>query len=809
MVRIASILRLVVSFIQKWADIGSLINSLSNQMNGYLRIGFRKELVDPISFKNILKNIIAELDHREADQVLNGVTWYFITGKKLDPKYLMEEKEEELSTKVEGLSPTDRMWQEGFGLKLETMLRGELPKILRSKKIFSDRQKEIIDQIVSREPHELDREVKDIFEKVRADFIAMISSFLITRFENEKGKILEKLKVTTGLETLEPAPFQKDKERGTTLERVDPGFDKPGEVPVGGISIEEIYKWVKTVFSPVEVLIFENIISKEPLSETELNKDIEKQTGKQITRQTINNYIKKIIDRIHEKFYSHYTREEGLGDINVIIEKMSPADLKNFEEYLLEDIKKTEESKARKPEVIERVTKLFKGLSEKKLLKNIAQEFGETESILKKDVNEIIKPAYKKWRKEHKTAEILALASIRLAMALHRGYLTMDKVSSMIQDLAGVLGIDRDVSSAGKDQGIGLAYSLVTGAEPVEPDPEGEEGDDTDPIEKIPGGSSDDPTEKALDTALLEAEKKKEIHDIKVREELTALINKKILNRSAPEFRIYVKFHSKFDIYETDLVWVEHFKSRGFDIETTHPKAKYKPRVDNQGAFVKDDPEFKWDSFFVTINKGLTKSKHMLYTFDQKLMDNGTLEGAPKSSLVITNTTKKGSDNIVDEPIGSHPFFRQFLDDVFKDLAKTLPVSEGLGYSVKYENQETKEVYTNTKNFENAMGGLAISSEGKQERIKWFKKLQELKEKHDYGHGVSITEEFRPGVVRRELRNLADEPGVQDSDRDKIKEYLQRMKNKLTSEDVTEIQKFIVDLNEKVHEHYQRHRSKE
>ena len=110
---------------------------------------------------------------------------------------------------------------------------------------------------MSREPHELDREVKDIFEKVRADFIAMISSFLITRFENEKGKILEKLKVTTGLETLEPAPFQKDKERGTTLERVDPGFDKPGEVPVGGISIEEIYKWVKTVFSPVEVLIFE------------------------------------------------------------------------------------------------------------------------------------------------------------------------------------------------------------------------------------------------------------------------------------------------------------------------------------------------------------------------------------------------------------------------------------------------------------------------------------------------------------------------------------------------------------------------
>jgi hypothetical protein len=715
MLKISAVFENFSKFLQRLAAFNTFIDLVAKELKDYLYIAFREEILEEINLKALLSSLVKDLDEEEARKVLEEASFYIMTGKSLDPKYLMEEKQEEEKKRLEGVPATQHMWEEGKGHMIEAALDAELRRILLKAGVEPENLKVTMDKMLLRSTGSLKPEDAKIFNKVKPDIIKYLSNTIRLIALKRRKKVLDILNEQAPVEVLEPSV--KDWERGVTKENVDPAWKKPG-----GLDIEEISKFVEKHFDKAHELVYYNIISKKPISETQLISEIDKETGKKLSQPSIHRMKAEVLDKLYGEFFPGIPREKKVNINQMSFEDMAPSDREEFEKYVEKELK----DKGTDEELIKKVMLFLKELGSGKTLKEISEKIGIPLESIKKYTQRYVKNYYEDWIKERteKTASFMSVEmfNLRWAMMVHKGYSDPELLGSVV-------------------------HRVMTGAS------------DEDALEQ----GLDELAQKHLDA-------KKEVRD-----KLQKMVERKILNKK--DFDILITFKSKFDWNDVS-------------------SGKFHPEYDEDEGFVKDDPEFAWESynteFVKTFNFGKT-STTIHFAFKQKLLDNGVHDGAPVSSLVVEKNDKK----IIDEHGDS--FFKAFLDDYFKKIMDLgIPPIKGQDLSVHYRNTRLDRDYANTHVFDDKMGGFAVSDPKHRQKAEEYKEFVRKRKDHMHGPSIPSIKTFTPEKLIRFLKNSQKDSHVSESEKKKIDEYLKELKEgKVPDEKLTEIDKFLIGLDKK------------
>lgn len=637
----------IVEYLRKVAYTGG-VSSYAKQLKDYLRLGFRKEVLDGINFEAILKGVVSGLDARESNFVMDGVVWNFITGQPMDPR--REDRGEEKKLEI-----NKDLWASGQGKEINERLRANVSEMFLKHDIGEPEEYDkLTNRLVVDEGSPLNSTERGMLAKIKPEIVKYLSVEIKNKLDSNKKAVMLRLKEKAPEDVLDPKKVEEDTghERYLAPQKVD-----PGALPAG-IDLDEVEAWVKRTYAELspERVIFDNIISDKPLSSDALSEEIKKKTGKEVSRKTVDRMRDKLVGEIREKFFPGRKKVEPSKPN---LHELSPKDLERFKDYLDERI----DDEA----ISTRVNSIVDELAQKVPDKGISEKLKLTPETVNKDINRYIKKYYDTWNRLEKAA--------------------------------------------------GMIYQKVADDEGI------------------------------LDEVLDGADKKQTADLAKFK----ALVERKILSREL--FHMIVEFNADYDWKDIGL-------------------GKFSPEFDPDEGWAKDDPHFEWVSYSVHIDETLGKDSSIKYEFTHKLLDNGTMEGTPTSSLTVT---KKGKEVIHET---GAPFFKKFLDDYCVDLHKHgLPVDVEAGVSVIYKNKKLGRTYHNTHDFTDKMGGLAYGSKEHEDIAQQSKEFAAKRKLHQYGPTSPSATEVSFNVLSTKLKNIAGKGHIQESDKAKAAEYAAKIKS--------------------------------
>lgn len=758
-------LRGVVGGIVREASIGEYVEDAERGISGYLRTGIRKEIVGGrtlegqrleggVNWGALLRGLVGGLSEDETYDVLDGVGYYFVAGKSLDPKYDIEEEGEH--KELEDLGGGEWSWEKGYGGDVSQRLIAGARELIKSHRLMRSTDPKDLQALardVVMRGKDLDGEEELVLKKLKKDLSSILATQVLNNLRSEKKHILERRKKRAPLTVLEPEKREKG-ERGEGVEKVHSRWLE--KIEGLGIDLEEIEGYVKQypgVKGRAYMMIFQNIVGDPPygdMSQTELAERLHEETGKAVDQTTLSRWTKELMDILKERFFRGVSRKEKVDIGKSDIKGLSKDELEDFVEFLGGELSGG---------ILERVEKVVRGLHGGKMLKEIAEEEGIKIDSVKKDVERHIKPKFEEWKKEGRMGSIDVRGIIHSVLAARRGPTQRDILDQGRREQEVKERVEKRVEE--KLRGIPEGKD-----EPIKVEEE-----DRDEVDKAFGAAA----ERAL-------KGKAELRE-KIKKQFDGAVLK------PRNFIITVEFSSRYDWSDVD--------------PRTFVHSKFHPVKDERGNWTSDDPEFKWVGYRVQVDEVKKYGNvpvEFKYDFHVGLTDEGEVKGEVKSELLVVN--KKSGEEIVKDHGGGG--YKGVIDDEFMGLVKghgVLP-AKSEGFPVGYENIRLKRQYHNISEFDKWMGGLAFSDPKHRERVKDYKEFLKRKEEHQMG---SWKTEMKVSQLLSVLKSMMKKPHLTLDEKDKVMGYIKELKKKdISGEKKKEIEGFL-----EVHDHAEMERMKE
>lgn len=781
-------MRVALANLLRVAVIGDMLRSVEKRLKGYFRVEFQPHVLEKLDLGKAVGSELSGYNDMIQLKILDEFSEYIVTGKftreqiwrktenqdnleKSVMNRLTDEEKEKMTKKeltdyieksTKHLNETDKMWRAGFGYALEDKLRGLIWGKLGNRGLLGENVVPIDfrDSVVlnilrkerSREFEANEYGEKEIWNKIEPEVLRYTANFLREKMKDSKKRTVLLMQEEAPMEVLEPGVKEKDegseKVKVPPKERVDPSILKND-----WFDYDEIMAWVDKMFSDPEKLIFYNALlePKEEgfLNDKELVEKLEKDFGKKVElTRGIGILRRRLMERVRDKFFigsglrmkkelEEEKKERGEAGT---LHELSDSKLKDFEEYLDNELTRPSSTGGitRTPSKIKLILQVVKELTSKdkemRRYKSIADRLGikdkDVENIVLKD----IKPHFNKWLSRRKK-----MAGI-WELLWRAGRSAAETEEELFDSLA--VGEDEDVSDIGDEPVATPPKDLSPSKVPV----------------SVPRG----------DEVKIYHDKKPEDQK-KTVESFNRLIQRiiKTPEKEKP-FKVRVGFVSKYD-------WDDVGRSEG----------KIKPERDVKGTWLRDDPEFAWKTFSISMEHR-SKSTSISYYLNLSLTPDGEFPKSisPKDSHLLVEVTRRNKVSEIKEPIGSPSVFRKVLDDYFLDLRNLgLPIEGEIGIgkghhpvSVNYYNENKNKVYKGTVRFKDKMGGLAKSNQYHLKKVEDYNLfLKKLEEKQTGAEGMLIDK--TPGQLRTYLKNILVESHVTEKLRDEAKEWLKKLEN--------------------------------
>lgn len=378
---ISEIIRRYASYLVL-GDLNSTVDGLVKQMEGYFSLGFRDEVYKDVKFKEILMNLVPDgSDAGLSYAVLEGSVWRFITGEEEVPVHKRKERD------LGDVSKRIRLWKEGYGYSIEVILEGFLKRKLSSMRLVAPSEfKGVIENILYDESGKLTKENYSIFDKIRKDLTTFLAYQVKSKLMSSRSRVLVREKEKTTDEVLEPHS------EGIKQERISPLWVGPD------VDVEVYDKFVKENYPHYMYMIFDNVLSNEPLSDKKMGEKIKKETGKEYSRQDINKTRLKLFSDIRDYFFPGVTKKKPVDVSDVKFKDLDKEQADDFRDYL-KGVMKKKETKGSTEETAKNVLETFEGVLRGDPLKSIAKKLGIPENSVYSHTSRHIIPAYVEWIK--------------------------------------------------------------------------------------------------------------------------------------------------------------------------------------------------------------------------------------------------------------------------------------------------------------------------------------------------------------------------------------------------------------------------
>jgi len=816
-------LKCIATFIRAvsrdWGNVGkSYVNVLVDQLKTYLQVGWRDELVEGLNLKTLLQSGVLGLDPEEAKIVMEEFVWYFMTKKHTNPKYLMEEKQEYLENELKGLDANTRLWREGMGSDVEGRLRAALEEILLSLKgnsgkslVEVDEVDGTMDRLLKESEGPLGPRDKILLLKTKDRMHRIISKEILNKMKKIRERVIFILEEHTGLESVEP-----------TKEDIDKGVVKETPIKLNipkKFDIEEINAWVKRLFSVPEQMVYLNLTGqksleksdeesnkRDPVKDEDLASEISKEMGKEIQRQRIVEIRKKVLQRVKDEFFSKESikPEKKIRSKEMKLYELNAEDLKDFKDFVKEELTAPTKGK-RAPEKTELILSLIKAMSEKEAsLKAVAEEMKVSYVSIKNAQLSLVK-LYEKWFGNGESKEASYEGGFSSLERLRVACMELEDNEAVRRVLADLNGEQMELEDMRFLDLADLYADRYAAVDPLfmkKKTPEEQAAIDLAQKKFLEKGKNQPPapaSEKPAEVAPAEdvgeeddtggskgkgrGKKKEEPTEEEMLAQLKRIINVKVLKPHKAEdlrfFRVAIDFKSKFDWDD-----IGH--------------GKFDPKFDADEGWVQDDPHFEWESFNASIDTSIHplkvgKTEFIIkYDYKQKLHDNGTNDGEPVTSLVVTKMGgKEDTHRTIINESGSKKTFRSFLDEYFDKVRELGLPMEG-SVSCSYKNTTTGKTYHNTASFRKAMGGLAVSDSYMGDRVKQYAEFDS--HRRQFRKGPSPLIKHNVIQYKAQLKSIMNKVHVSNETKKEAQKMLDLTRVRGLSElQLNQVHKFIRD----------------
>jgi len=719
------------------ARVSEYVDMAEKTISGALKTYIRKEIVDGVNWKSLLHGLVMDLDPLKAYHVLDGLAFYFVHGKSIDPRYLKKGNEEDLEDlseeDLEDLSEEEKAVEEGkvdrnFIEETAHKVIGAVVEILKRKRLVEDPGElmGLAKKLVLR--GDLSKEEQGILDKVEKEISTVLLVNVKDTLRREKSNSLTKLKKEAPPSVLDP---DKAREEGVGLEKMDPIWESI--LHERGIDLDEIQKYVESFPPPkgkAYKIILMNILGDPPYGSMS-QEELEEELGKDQT--TVSRLQKELLGIIKDRFFKGVSRKEKVDIGKAGIKDLNKDQLDDFLEFLGDELKGSK---------FERVKRIVHGLNKNKSLKDIASEEGINSNTVNSDVSRDIKPLFEAWKKEQEK-----MASV--SDIIHKVYAARrNKRQREFEQTFKGMPPGPTPEERLKERGVKELEEKYKGL----------------PEETVRGPSvPEDDMAAILEQAAGDKEKMKD--------KIKGQFEKRIIK---PRYFIAtVEFSSKYD-------WAD----------IGH--GKFHPEKDAEGKWTSDDPEFKWVGYKVSVDKTLhvgKRSTKIVYNMDAKLKASGELEGGVTSRLRIVDQSADGDKVVIDDHGKSG--YSSVVDEMFLDLVREHGVimTGRVGIPQEYHNVHLKRDYNNVGDFEAEYGGIGFSDPKHREKAEEYREFVKKREEHQMGHQKDLLDDA-PTLISR-LTFFVKKPHIQPLDKNMAKEYIKELKGKPSKEKMVEVSKFL------------------